>query len=243
VGIKWLGIVGLLLAGCTLAPPKLSATVGTYVLKQGNQTKTGLALFSSLDPVRKQPKGTFTLTILDPNQTELKRTYPLGKTSDWFADPDRPAIAGQYTLEASVDGIAYKSTHILDLSSNLALPLPALGILSSSQIPVSWAEIKGSQIYYVTLNKLVPGKAPEQINGMYVRTLQHAFSGLQLKSGETYFVAVGALSLDPTTGYADLKGIPFNASYGQSRTFTFNQAGVPQLLGEAPAPTGTLEYR
>lgn len=245
IGFRLLSIVSLaLLAGCTLAPPKLSVTVGTYVLKQGNQTKTGFALFSSFDPARSVPQQGFEIKVIGPINFSISRSYPAGKISDWFADPDKPASAASYTISAKVGEETYQFTPNLDPSSNLAPPEPELSQNTNKLVSASWKTISGAKVYYVTLNKLVAGQPPQAVGGIYTSELEHTFNQLDLAVGETYFVAVGALSLDPRIGYADLNNIPFNASYGQTRTFTLNPLGNLVLLGEAPLDAQVLqEYR
>jgi hypothetical protein len=234
-----MGLCLALLAGCTVAPPKLSATVGTYVLKQGNQTKTGFALFSTFDPARRVPSQGFDIKVSGPNSTQITRTYPGGRISDWFANPDQAVSSGPYTVRATVDGQSFSFQPILDISNSIAPPEPQLSAGVKKPVSVEWKAVTGARVYYVTLNRLVSGK-PENLAGEYTEKPNRAFAQ-GLTPGETYFVAVGALNLDPRIGYASLSNQPFNASYGQTRTFTVDKAGDLVALGEAPLDTWILQ--
>ena len=232
--IRLLGLIGLaVLSGCTLAPPKLSVTVGTYTLKQGNQTKTGFALFSSFDPSRSIPQEGFEIRVSGPG-VQVSRSYPAGKLSDWFADPDVAVRNGDYTINAKVGNQEYQFRPKLDTSSSLAPPEPQL-TPNSKTVSTAWKAVTGAQIYFVTLNKLSTGK-PQTLDEKYTTDPTHTFSP-NLVAGEIYFVAVGALSLNPKTGHTNLSGIPFNTSYGQTRTFTVDKSGNLVILGEVPPST------
>jgi hypothetical protein len=221
MGLRVLGVgaLALLLVACNSGPlPRYKATLGTYAVKEGKKEKLGIALLSSFDPAFPVPQKKFEIRILGPNNFRASHVfaYPSVNKSDWFADPDLEVEDGLHAIEARIGGYQYLMSYTLDTESVLDYPEVTLKKAREDRVTVSWSEVEGSKVYYVTLNQKVPGQVkPLVVQEHYTTDLEFSFKNLALKVNSPYFVAVGALSLDPRVSHGTLSE-PFNSSYGQT---------------------------
>lgn len=232
-----IALLALVLVACNTPPlPRYTATLGTYSVKEGNQDKVGVALLSSFDPDYPIPMKAFEIRILGPDGLRTTHVFPdpVNSKSDWFADPDLKASDGTYVVVASIDGREYRKSFLLDTDSYLDYPQGVTVQTSKNRIDVQWDEVEDSKVYLITLNQKVPGQTkPLLVQEGYTQDLEYAFDNLKLKPNQPYFVAVGALSIDPRTTHSQLTE-PFNVSYGQtSQDIVSDAIGNLSILSSA----------
>ncbi len=128
----------------------------------------------------------------------------------------KSAVAGEYRIEATLNGTLYQGTATLsDLS---LLPEPqnvSVSAFSSSEVTASWDAVPGAQSYYVGL--VTPDRS------LFVETdnidaTTMTFGGLTLEPG-SYMVEVVAFTFD-TTAAMPPRPSSVQASYGKSSPFT-----------------------
>lgn len=216
------------------APPPFEAVIGTLNFRETGPP--GMSFMFVLRQTQPPPMGGILITVRGPsgwNQgapLELRsRQFGLAGDWFWFSWMDRlAAVSGEYSVEATIDGMARSVRTTVDATKLLGRPAGiTLESAGRTEVRVSWAPAPEAVTYYALLTRIDVGGLWTGVTGWYTKGTSVTFPALNLRPGLEHLIELVAITADissitpPPRIPSDLR-----ASWSTSARFTVTAAGI-----------------
>lgn len=226
------------------APPPFEAVVGT--LNSRESGPPGMSFLFVLRQTQPPPMGGVLITVRGPsgwNQgapLELRsRQFGLAGDWFWFSWLDRvAAVSGEYSIDATIDGIARSVRTALDATR--LLPRPTGIVLESAgrtEVRVSWSTVPEAVTYYALLTRIDTGGFWTGVTGWYTKATSVTFPALNLRPGLEHLVELVAMTAD-ISSITPPPRVPseLRVSWSTSARFSVTAAGTLKIRSVAHTP-------
>lgn len=248
-----------------MVPPlaAFEAAVGTANYSSTNTPPFGTFIYYIFRLTDYAPSSGIDVMVRGPagwnngNTLTLRTPWLAGRKGEWWAwwafgtgtagcdgvtRFDCPAVSGDYTIEATVDGIQRTVRVTVDATRFLARP-PSVQVTASSttRVDVNWGEVSGAQAYQVVVRENSPPTFPIA-GSQSARRPPASVQGLALDPSAQYVVDVRAFSFE--TWANPLPPLPSQVNWSRIRSAAFTPGGTTAGAAATAVPErgGDVEY-